>query len=63
MAKWYAVQHDTTDAWDNGSHSLEGAIAIANEENADIIAVIEEGDDPICIEELHRGEDFDYEEA
>lgn len=57
---WYAVQQDTTDAWDYGSYDLAEAIRMANDDQADIIAVIEEGYDTLCVKELHRGEDFDY---
>jgi len=54
---WYAVQRETTDEWDDGSYNLDEAIARANELGADIIAVIDV-DGSVCINELHRGEDF-----
>lgn len=57
MKKWYAVQNETTDAWDFGSYDLEEAIGMANETGCDIIAVIDE-ENEFCLEELHRDEDF-----
>lgn len=54
-AKWYAVQETTEDDWGNGSYDLDEAIEMANKSGYDIIAVIE---NDVCIDELHRGEDF-----
>ena len=59
VRNWYAVQQDSTDAWDNGSYDMAEAIAMANEQDADLIAVIDDsGDDAFCVSEMHRGEDF-----
>lgn len=59
--EWYAVLYDPSDAWDYGSYDFDEAVSMANADEADIIAVIDDHtDDPICIKELHRGEDFDY---
>lgn len=55
---WYAIQEETTDAWDDGSYDLSEAIEMANDKGYDIIAVIDESNGGLCVEELHRGIDF-----
>lgn len=42
MAKWYAVQKDRDDAWDNGSYDLDTAREILKEQGYGLIAVIDE---------------------
>lgn len=54
MAKWYAVQKDRTDAWDNGSDNYDTAVAMLMEQGCGLIAVINE-DTGVCEEEV----DFD----
>ena len=49
---WYAVQAESTDAWDYGSHNLDEAKEMLKEHGHGLIAVIEEGEDSICIEEM-----------
>lgn len=50
---WYAVQMDENDNdWDTGSYNLSYARELAMAYEAKRIAVIEMGDDPVCIEEI-----------
>lgn len=55
---WYAAQKDTDDEWGNGSYDLDEAKKIARDyrargyENA-LVAVIDEGADPICVDEIN----------
>ena len=56
---WYALQTNENDNdWGTGTYIKQEAIQRAREEKYYRIAVIEEGDDPICVQELIRGEDF-----
>lgn len=59
-APWYAVMKDADDTdWGYGSYDLDEAKEMArNCGDEAYIAVIREGDDPVCIEEL-RQEDFE----
>lgn len=51
--KWYAVQRDIDDNdWGTGSYDMQEAITMAKEHGYERIAVIEEGNDPICVEEI-----------
>lgn len=54
--KWYAVVRlDDCADWGTGSYALEEAKEIAEANGPDYyIAVIEEGADPICTEEINR---------
>lgn len=53
MAKWYAVEKDREDNdWGYGSYDLEEAKEMLKNFQNGLIAVIEEGDDPICVEEI-----------
>lgn len=59
MEYWYAWQVDENDNdWGSGTYDKDEAIRKAKERNYKRIAVIEEGNDPICVEELINGEDF-----
>ena len=50
---WYAVLMDADDNdWGTGSHDRDEAMGMAIRMGAERIAVIEEGDDPICVEEI-----------
>lgn len=52
---WYAVMRDDVDAdWGTGSYDLAEAKRILENYPDGYIAVIEEGDDPICIEEIRE---------
>ena len=51
-AIWYAVQETKEDDWGTGSSDLEEALAMLREQGRGLIAVIEEGPDPVCIEEI-----------
>lgn len=57
---WYAVMVDADDTdWGTGSFDLGEAKAMAAEYRANghedaYIAVIDDGDDPICIDEIHE---------
>lgn len=56
---WYAVLKDREDNdWGYGSWYLDEAVELAYGIDAEIIAVIKLGDDPVCIEELFQGKDF-----
>ena len=61
MKDWYAVQTSSDDDWGTGSYSLEEAIEIAKQtEGASLIAVIEMGDDPVCVDELRNGIELEW---
>lgn len=64
MGKWYAVQLTTEDDWGYGSYNFEEAKRMLEEQGCGLIAVIEEGDDPICVKEIHYkvNEIFEEEE-
>lgn len=48
---WYAVQTDYDDTdWVTGSYDLEEAKKMCKEMHGECIAVIEESDDPDCID-------------
>lgn len=49
---WYAVQEDSTDAWDHGSYDLDEAKEMLREQGHGLIAVIEESENSVCIEEM-----------
>ena len=53
---WYAVQTDSEDEWGNGSFSLDEAKKMLMEYRKEypdsLIAVIQEGSDPVCIDEI-----------
>lgn len=40
--KWYAVQKDRTDQWDNGSYDYHEAVKMLDEQGSGLIAVIDE---------------------
>lgn len=53
MAKWYAVEMNRDDNdWGTGSYDLEEAKEMLKKYPEGLIAVIEEGNDPICVEEI-----------
>lgn len=60
MATWYAAMRDREDNdWGYGSHNRHEAEKMARNMGPEAyIAVIEDGDDPICIEEISQ-EDFE----
>lgn len=50
---WYAVMKDNEDNdWGTGSFDLEEAREMVKAYPEGYIAVIEEGNDPICVEEI-----------
>lgn len=49
---WYAVQMDREDDWGTGSYDLGEAMLMAERMEAGLIAVIEEGHDSVCIDEI-----------
>jgi hypothetical protein len=56
---WYALQASEEDNdWGTGTYDREESIKIAKEKNYFRVAIIEQGNDPICIAELINGEDF-----
>lgn len=61
---WYAVMKDNEDNdWGTGSHDLSEAVDMVRKYRANgytdaYIAVIDEENDPVCVEEIH-----DIEEA
>ena len=55
MKKWYAVQRDRSDAWDNGSHSYEEAVEMLKKQGYGLIAVIDE-DNEYCLDEIEYSE-------
>lgn len=53
MKIWYAVMMDKEDTdWGTGSHDLDEAMDMARRMGAESIAVIEDGTDPVCIDEI-----------
>lgn len=61
MKDWYAVQTSSDDDWGTGSYSLEEAIEMAKQiEGATMIAVIEMGEDPVCVDELRNGIELEW---
>ena len=59
MKKWYAILMDSQDNdWRTGSYDLNEAMEMARDRGAIEIAVIEEGGDPICIEEMPMYDSF-----
>jgi len=55
---WYAVMRDREDDdWGTGSYDLEEAKEMCRQYPEGYIAVIKEGADPICVEEIEK-EDF-----
>lgn len=57
-SKWYAVMDDENDAWDWGSYDLEEAKIMANNNESDLIAIIDNSSsNPVCIGEFIRTED------
>lgn len=60
---WYAVMRDLEDNdWGTGSFDLDEATQRVKQMRADgepdaYIAVIDNGDDPVCVDEIH---DFDF---
>lgn len=52
---WYAVMQDNEDNdWGYGSHDLDEAMEMVKKYPEGYIAVIEEGNDPICIDEIRE---------
>lgn len=59
MAKWYAVQKNRMDAWDNGSDNYDTAVEMLIEQGCGLIVVIDE-DTGMCEEEVDY-DDVAYE--
>lgn len=49
--RWYAVQLESTDPWNNGSYDLDEAIEMLREQGSGLIAVINE-ETQFCEDEL-----------
>ena len=58
MKYWYAVMRDRDDDdWGYGSYNLDEAKQMArNYGDEAYIAVIDEGDNPVCVEEILQGD-------
>ncbi len=59
MKLWYAVMRNRDDNdWGYGSHDLDKAkkMALNLGDPEAYIAVIDDGDDPVCIDEIHMDE-------
>ncbi len=60
MKIWYAVMMNNEDNdWGTGSYNLDEAVKMAKQyresgEKDAYIAVIEDGDDPICVDEIRE---------
>ena len=48
---WFAVQEDSTDAWDNGTYNYEKAVQMLMEQGHGLIAVIDTDHD-YCVQEI-----------
>jgi len=53
--KWYAVQRDREDAWDNGSFDYNEAVAMLKAQGEGLIAVIDD-ETKVCTEEIEYDE-------
>ena len=53
--RWYAVMaNENDDDWGTGSYCFDEAVCMAHMYGPDAyIAVIEDGNDPVCVEEIH----------
>ena len=49
---WYAVQETSADGWDYGSHDLDEAKEMLREQGHGLIAVIEESENSVCVDEM-----------
>jgi len=58
MAKWYAVQETSEDAWDNGSFDMDEAKAMLKKQGYGLIAVIE---DDFCEDEIKFDDLFSFQ--
>lgn len=62
--KWYAVEMNRDDNdWGTGSYDFEEAKEMLKAYPEGLIAVIEEGDDPVCIEEITYADLFGKKEV
>ncbi len=52
---WYAVQKESSDAWDYGSHDKAEAIKMLREQGEGLIAVIDE-ENNFCLDEIRYGD-------
>lgn len=51
-AKWYALQHESSDAWDDGTYDREEAIKrLLESDEYNLIAVVK---DDFCVEEIRK---------
>lgn len=57
MNKWYAVQKDSNDDWDYGSHFLEIALEKLENQGCGLIAVINE-ETGCCEDEIYFDDIF-----
>lgn len=53
---WYAVQETREDGWETGSFNYNKAVEMLKEQGNGLIAVIEMGDDPVCVKEIEYEE-------
>ena len=63
--KWYAVQRDREDVWDNGSFDYDEAVAMLKAQGEGLIAVIDD-ETKVCIDEIEYNEavvKFQFEAA
>lgn len=58
MARWYAVQKETTDDWDYGSYDYAEAVEMLKKQGTGLIATIEENTG-VCVEEIKFEDLFD----
>lgn len=54
---WYAVQVDSTDTWDYGSHDYDEAVDMLRQQGCGLIAVINE-DTNFCESEIQYSDIF-----
>lgn len=56
---WFALQKASDDGWDGpGSYDINEAVMLAQKDAFPIIAVLDAGGDPFCLDELRAGEDY-----
>lgn len=53
--KWYAVQKNRIDHWDNGSHDYQEALQMLEAQGCGLIAVIDENTG-CCVEKIEYGD-------
>lgn len=54
---WFAAQRDREDDWGTGSYNLDEAKKMAGSFSAELVAVIDESGDAVCVDEIMMTEE------